>query len=155
MLTMLAIIITFRFFYHIMHRCGTSQGGNFSSPGVWYEVIGSGSALDVQVSATYDVQLSIFESDCESLVCVAGSEGMTTDFFKAYVIWESELGKEYKILVHGFSGQVGEFELFFEEVTRPANDRCEDAINIDLFDVVPGSNELAGLDELADCGEFC
>lgn len=47
--------------------CGTSQGGNFSSPGVWYSVEGTGQALEVSLVASYDVQLTVFSGDCSDL----------------------------------------------------------------------------------------
>lgn len=83
-----------------------------------------------------------------------GTEGYTTDFFSGAVLWESEVGTTYNILVHGFSGQVGEFELFFAQIERPPNDACEDAIGLEVFDTIAGSNMFAAEDKVADCGKL-
>lgn len=139
---------------HEFEECGTSQGGNISSAGVWYEVVGSGGTFEAQVSATYDMQLTVFEGECGQLSCVDGTEGTTTDFFQGKVLWDSEAGKSYKILIHGFTNQRGEFEMFFSEVVRPPNDACDEAISLELFDTVAGSNRMAALDQVASCGKF-
>ena len=81
-----------------------------------------------------------------------GTEGFTTDFFSGAVYWDSEVDVEYSVLAHGFSGQVGEFELFFAEVERPSNDQCADAIRIEVGDRVPGSNQFASSNTLPECG---
>jgi hypothetical protein len=138
---------------HDFATCGTSQGFEFSAPGIWYEVEGTGGLLETSVMATYDVQLTVFTGECNALTCVSGTEGFTTDFFSGSTLWESDEGTMYSILVHGFSGQVGEFELDVTEVQRPNNDVCEDAIALELEDVVAGSNEFAADDVVPACGK--
>ena len=134
--------------------CGTSQGGNFSSPGVWYTVGGSGGLMGASINANYDVQMTVFAGGCSDLTCVDGTEGFTIDFFSGAVYWDSEEGVDYSILVHGFTGQVGEFELFTASVERPPNDRCTEAIVIEVGDRIAGSNQFASLDTLPECGKL-
>ena len=45
-----------------------------------------------------------------------------------------------------------DFEFFFSEVLRPPNDSCDEALEIELFDTVGGSNLLSAVDDVADCG---
>ena len=134
--------------------CGTSQGGNFSSPGIWYTVGGSGGLMGASINANYDVQMTVFAGGCSDLTCVDGTEGFTADFFSGAVYWDSEEGVEYSVLVHGFSGQVGEFELFFAAVERPPNDQCTDAIVIEVGDRIAGSNQFASMKTLPECGKL-
>jgi hypothetical protein len=138
---------------HDFSTCGTSQGFGFSSPGVWYEIEGSGGLLEVSIRASYDTQLTVFTGECNALTCVSGTEGYTTDFFSGSVLWESVEATMYTILVHGFSGQVGEYELYIAEAQRPSNDVCEDAIALEINDVVAGSNEFAADDVVPICGK--
>jgi len=134
--------------------CGSSTGGNSSSPGIWYAIQGTGGLLSAAVTATYDVQLTVFSgSSCTDLTCVDGTEGSATNFFAGSVPWEAEVGTTYFILVHGFSGQVGEIEFAINEVQRPSNDVCSDAIGLEVGDQVPGSNDYATLQTVAACGE--
>lgn len=116
---------------------------------------GTGGSLEVQVAATYDVQLTVFQGrDCAEQICIDGTEGYTTDVFKGSIVWESDEQASYKILVHGFSGSTGDFELFFSEVIRPPNDECEGATGLELFDLVAGSTKFAAEDEVAFCGKL-
>jgi hypothetical protein len=96
--------------------CGTS----ITSPGVWYEVAGTGNTMTATTcdgaggSATYDTKISVYCKDCDDSTCVAGNDDSCSggsSFLFSTVSWCSQLGATYRILVHGFGGQNGPFEL--------------------------------------------
>ncbi len=94
--------------------CGTS----ITAPGVWYSVIGTGTTMTASTcpaGANYDDKISIYCGTCAAPVCVAGNDdacGLLSE-----ISWCSQLGVEYLILVHGFAGATGNFDL---EITQNA-----------------------------------
>lgn len=98
--------------------CGTSV----TSPGVWYKVVGTGTTMTASTcndgnsntgSATYDTKISVFCGSCSIPICVAGLDdtvGECTDF-STKLSWPSAANVEYLILVHGFGGATGDFNL--------------------------------------------
>lgn len=102
---------------------GEPSGGNtqVTAPGVWYAVMGNGSQLqattcpstDTEANATYDTKISVYCPDCETLSCVKANDdqsGCSTSF-RSTVVWCSEPGVEYQVLVHGFGTATGSFAL--------------------------------------------
>jgi hypothetical protein len=88
--------------------CGTSV----TSPGVWYTVIGTGTTMTASLctgATNYDSKLTVYCNGCLDPTCVVGID----DFcgLQSEVSWCSQTGAEYLILVHGFGGQSGPFEL--------------------------------------------
>lgn len=84
-----------------------------NTPGVWYTVEGTGGEFIASTcnQANYDTKISVFTGDCGSLNCIGGRDdypgcGLTTEY-----TWLSEDGTTYFILVHGFGGQTGDFDL--------------------------------------------
>jgi len=99
--------------------CGTSQ----TAPSTWYRVVGTGNLLTASTcndgnaatgSAEYDSKISVFTS-C-GFQCVAGNDdGAGCLGFSSLVSWQSEVGEEYNIIVHGFGTATGNFELSVSE----------------------------------------
>jgi hypothetical protein len=93
---------------------GTACGTFIDAPGVWYIVEGTGGILTASTcnQANYDTKISVFTGSCGSLVCEGGLDdtqgcaGFTTEF-----TWMSTLGTTYYVLIHGFNGQTGDFDL--------------------------------------------
>lgn len=87
--------------------CGTS----ISAPGVWYTVIGTGNTITASTctGTSYDSKLNVYCGPCNNLTCVVGLD----DFcgLQSQVSWCSQSGALYRILVQGFSGATGAFEL--------------------------------------------
>ncbi len=98
--------------------CGTTTPTN----GLWYEVVGNGETLTASTclpGTDFDTKIQVF-CYCDPLLCVGGNDdaagappecslnGLNR---KSRVTWCSEVGKTYYILVGGFSGAVGNFEL--------------------------------------------
>jgi subtilisin-like proprotein convertase family protein len=86
-----------------------------TSPGVWYSLEGTGGDITVSLcpdeggNATYDSKLTVYSGTCQALVCIGGNDdacGLSSrvDFF-------SNAGETYLILVHGFGGASGDFDL--------------------------------------------
>lgn len=94
--------------------CGTSV----SAPGVWYTVVGTGRTITASTctgATGYDSKLNVYCLDCDDLTCITGND----DFcgLQSQVSWCSEPGVTYHILVQGFGGATGTFEL---ELTQGA-----------------------------------
>lgn len=83
-----------------------------SSPGVWYSVTGTGNTLTADLcdgAATYDTKLSVYCGDCGAPACISGNDDSCG--LQSSVTWCSQLGGNYLILVHGFGGESGPFDL--------------------------------------------
>ncbi len=105
--------------------CGTV----INSPGVWYEVVGTGEimfATTCGLTTNFDTKLSVFCRSCgPDLTCVAGNDDSDGPCGSAAAVqWCSEAGAVYRILVHGSVGQTGEFGLFVNSESIP----CEPAV---------------------------
>jgi subtilisin-like proprotein convertase family protein len=97
--------------------CGTS----ITAPGVWYSVVGTGNTMTASTcndgnpgtgSADYDSKLNVYCKGCDELACVGGNDdGPGCLGFSSSVSWCSEATAEYIILVQGFFGSIGNFEL--------------------------------------------
>ncbi len=91
--------------------CGTS----ITAPGVWYTVIGNGHTITVTTCNSitdYDSKINVYCSSCADPTCVGGNDDSCAEFtYRSTVTWCSELGAEYYILVQGYGGVVGNFQL--------------------------------------------
>ncbi|MHC4707885.1 MAG: hypothetical protein ACYS8I_12470, partial [Planctomycetota bacterium] len=93
--------------------CGTEQYAN----SVWYKVIGTGNTITAtlcDLNTTYDTKLQVFCNTCTDLVCVDGNDDnldCTYSTLQSEVVWCSESGTEYYILVSGFGLESGDFVL--------------------------------------------
>ena len=132
--------------------CGTSN----TAPGVWYRTTHTGLVTASTCNqADFDTKLSVYDGDCDGLDCVTGNDdtsgcaGFTTE-----VQWAAD-GTEDLILVHGFSGQTGNFDLTVTCADPLDNDICEDAVGpLAVDSVTSGTTTGATLDEppSLDCG---
>jgi hypothetical protein len=129
--------------------CGTISGRN--SPGVWYSVTGTGGALAVTVASDYNAQVSLYTGEaCESLFCVDGRTGEDPRLTSVTLVWDSNEGTDYWILVHGFNQDAGNFQVVVSEVGRPGNDACSSATELELGDTATGSANYSSLDGIVD-----
>jgi len=89
-------------------NCGSAQ---VTSPGVWYTVVGTGRVItaDTCTGTSYDSKLSAYCTDCSSFQCITGNDDACG--LQSQISWCSQLGATYHILVHGFGGANGPFEL--------------------------------------------
>jgi subtilisin-like proprotein convertase family protein len=93
------------------------------TPGVWYEVEGTGKGVEVSTCQNneFDSAISVFKGSCNKLDCVAGAsainskctvgQGAATSFF-------GEKNTQYHVYVHGkstSSNSVGDFTISYSE----------------------------------------
>ncbi len=126
--------------------CGTSING----PGVWYTVTGTGNTMSASTclgggNAGFDSKISVFCDDCEDLKCVAGNDDDSACgfAFTSTASWTSQPGAKYRILVHGFAGSQGDFDLAILDDGVPATADVE---------CPPGDSDGDGV---ADPVDFC
>lgn len=91
--------------------CGFSL---VSAPSVWYRVVGDGNrfrATTCRGGTTFDTKLSIYCGTCTQPICVADNDDDPMCGTASTVEWCTEAGRTYYILVNGFAGDTGPFEL--------------------------------------------
>jgi len=86
-----------------------------TSPGVWYSLVGTGGTVTVDTcggGTNYDTKLHAYRGPCDDSACLAGNDDSDdcTDF-RSKVSFHTEAGVGYLILVSGFGGDAGDFEL--------------------------------------------
>jgi hypothetical protein len=95
--------------------CGTTV----TTAGVWYTVTGTGNTMTASTCSAgtnYDTKLGVYCGNCANLAgltCVTGND----DFcgLQSQVSWCSQSGATYLILVHGFGGATGNFDLILSD----------------------------------------
>lgn len=86
--------------------CGTL----ISAPGKWFQFEGTGDEVQVKTcQSSYDTRLSVYQGDCENLVCEGGNDDRCG--LQSQLTFNSEEGVIYLILVNGSNGATGEFQL--------------------------------------------
>jgi hypothetical protein len=96
--------------------CGTT----ITAPGVWYIVVGTGNTITLTTCSPltdYDTKINVY-CGCGD-PCITGNDddnvcaapGFTPPGWRSTVSWCSQLGFPYVVLVQGYSGAVGTFEL--------------------------------------------
>ena len=107
--------------------CGTG----ITSPGVWYTVIGTGNTMTASTCGPlfdYDTKVSVYCVSCDMPTCVDGNDDDCTagaSSLLSTVTWCSQAGAEYLVLVHGFGGGTGQFELFLDDDGMPCTGAVE------------------------------
>lgn len=90
--------------------CGTT----ISAPGVWYTFTGiDGQNILSTCGAvtSYDSKMSVYTGSCNELVCVAGNDDTPGQGTCSTVIFNSTEGTTYHVLVQGYDGATGDYEL--------------------------------------------
>jgi hypothetical protein len=126
--------------------CGTTISG----PGVWYTIQGTGNTMTATTCnaySAYDTKLNIYCGGCAAPNCVTGNDDNCTGFggLLSTVTWCSDAAETYYVLVQGFGGQSGDFQLDITDdgtpcpnppnciaCPPPANDNCVDVTPIPL-----------------------
>ncbi|MBK6883650.1 MAG: T9SS type A sorting domain-containing protein [Flavobacteriales bacterium] len=135
--------------------CGAAP---VSSPGLWYTFEGTGETVTLSTCdlAEYDTKISVYVGDCGALDCVVGGDdAVGCGDNTSLVVFPSEIGISYRILVHGYNGGSGTFTLSMT-CAQPCsplalNDACSGAVQlpvagIGLCSPVQGSNACAFAD---------
>ncbi|MBK6910197.1 MAG: T9SS type A sorting domain-containing protein [bacterium] len=90
--------------------CGT--GSSNTAGDVWYTVVGNGNTLTAetcQPTGGFDTQLAVYCGDCGVFTCIGSSDDACGA--RSSVTWCSAVGTTYYILVDGWSGNTGAFQL--------------------------------------------
>ena len=129
--------------------CITTDG---TGGGVWYTVVGNGNSLKASLctGTNYDSKLRVFTGSCGTLVCVTGNDDGCSGSNNAEVTWNSTNSTIYRILVHGYSTNSGNFSLEISNNT-PANDLCANATTVSIPSTTNGSTSLATSDLAPTC----
>jgi hypothetical protein len=93
-----------------------SPSGSITSPGVWYSVIGTGNMMMADLcngATTWDTKMNVICTDCDDFQCIEGNDDYCG--LQSAVEWCSQYGAQYLILVHGYGGATGDFELTVSE----------------------------------------
>ncbi len=116
-----------------------------TTEGVWYVYEDTtGLITDILISTCstntdYDTKISVYTGDCASLplTCVAGNDDSPNcTNFQSEVEFQSDGNTTYYILVHGFGGQTGNFELNMTcTPVPPPNDMIVNSIDVDEIGV--------------------
>jgi hypothetical protein len=110
-----------------------------SAPGVWYIYQdNSGFLADITLStcdqADFDTKIHVYTGDCgvPPLTCVASNDdGAGCSGFSSELTFQSDGNTTYYILVNGFNGAIGNFDLTLTcELVPPENDLIENAIDL-------------------------
>jgi hypothetical protein len=91
-------------------------GPLITTPGVWYRTYGTGNEITADTcytgTANYDSKISVYCPDCADPVCIGGNDDAPACFAGGSTFtWCSQAGASYYILVHGYGGATGNFEL--------------------------------------------
>ncbi|MBC7834158.1 MAG: hypothetical protein H7Y88_03540 [Phycisphaerales bacterium] len=119
--------------------CGTT----YTAPGVWYTFTGTGNLMSVSTCSPvrdYDTKINIFSGGCAALTCIGGNDDGPAGFCapespvrSSFLEFCTAADEPYHLLVQGFSGATGNFEITLSDgvsCAPPANDECETAAAI-------------------------
>ncbi|MBL0125997.1 MAG: hypothetical protein IPP83_00775 [Flavobacteriales bacterium] len=89
--------------------CGT----DITAPGVWYTFEGEDAQITVSTcpNSAYDTRLNVYSGACDALVCVTGNDDIVGGVLCSNVVFNGTSGTTYHVLVQGYDGQTGDFEL--------------------------------------------
>lgn len=113
--------------------CVTGDG---SGGGVWYKFTGTGEVVTASLcGSSFDTKIRVYTGTCGALVCETGND----DSFsvcggaQSSVTWTSVAGTDYYILVHGFGGSEGLFQLTLdcEGCTNPSANNYSPTASVD------------------------
>jgi len=112
------------------------------SPGVWYTVYGNGNKLRASLcnaGTEFDTKLSVYCSGCSSPWC-RGANDDACGGTKSQIEWCSTPGAVHHILVHGYNGATGDFQLEVTDTGEycgpfyfscvPPNNTCATALDV-------------------------
>lgn len=129
--------------------CGTSN----TTPGIWYTVYGTGNTMTATTCGgiyDYDTKISVFCGNCDDLVCITGNDdNCDGQWLLSTVTWCSQPGARYLILVHGYGGGVGEFDLDIFDNATPCQGYIGCLVTID--DVITFFDESVANDTIDGC----
>jgi hypothetical protein len=123
-------------------------------PGTWYSLNGTGASVRANVVEGNYTRIVVFKgADCSSLSCadditpvLTVTNSHETSFWTT--VWGTEEGVTYHLYMYG----IGNFELMLAEQERPANDRNDSAVALNVGDSIEGSTSYASPEKIVPCG---
>ena len=112
-----------------LNYCGTTGG---SAPGVWYTFTGDGQRYTITTcngGTDYDTKLNVFRGSCSGLTCITGNDDIGSSIcttgpgnagFKSAVEFCTTIGETYYVYVHGFSSNVGNYQIDVTATAGPS-----------------------------------
>lgn len=84
-----------------------------TAPGVWHDFVGTGQQVIISTcpDEAYDTKLNVYTGSCNALSCLNGNDDAADGAFCSTVTFVAELGVTYHVLVQGYDGETGPFEL--------------------------------------------
>ena len=145
------------------YESGRCFGVEASGPGVWFTVQGTGGTMVASTchpGTALDTKISVYGgSTCAGLECVTANDDANfnrmscpMNTLASIVTWESKIGTNYYIMVHGFMKRVGDFELSIEAFY--VNDQCAQAAPLAIGEKAIGSTVDVSIpfeDNIARC----
>lgn len=112
------------------------MGSSQTSGGLFFRVTGTGEPFVASTDfdgTDFDTKITVWTGECGALSCVVTGDdiGPGGGNLQTRVEWDSELGTEYLVYVHGFGSFQGAFELWVHE-------NC--TTNAPAQEVLPGSS---------------
>ena len=100
------------------------------SGGVWYKVIGNGEtffASTCDECTNFDTRIRVYSCGCDNLTCITGDDDSdcSLSFGFSSVSWCTEVGREYLVLIDGFSTSSGTFGLSL----RSSGGACDNPVH--------------------------
>lgn len=129
--------------------CGTA----ISAPGVWYSFVGNDQQVVFSTcpDEEFDTKLNVYSGSCGALACVAGNDDAGPGVLCSTVAFWAATGTTYYILVQGYDGETGAFNLSIT-CSDATEDICQGAIPVACDATVDGTTEGAGADGAPFCG---
>jgi hypothetical protein len=89
--------------------CGTS----ITAPGVWFSASGLLGTVTITTcpDTEYDTKLNVYQGGCLDLQCVGGNDDTPGLGLCSTVVFDADPDATYLILVQGYNGATGEFQL--------------------------------------------
>lgn len=88
---------------------------------VWYTFVGNGEDATIDIpTGDFDTQIQVYSGTCAALTCVTSNDDGGTGTLSQATFATTD-GTQYYVLVQGFSGQSGTFEI---SLTLPAPTAC-------------------------------
>ena len=136
-------------------QCGTTTAGStvganpdlgFSSPGIWYRVIGTGFPIEASLCglSNYANDIHVYEGACPGISTPEIGVKTTCNGTSQTVTFPTINGVYYRVLVNGVGTASGNFELAVNcPIPTPPNDLCINPIQVACNSVTPGTTIAA------------
>ncbi|MBC7771787.1 MAG: hypothetical protein H7210_04785 [Pyrinomonadaceae bacterium] len=121
--------------------------------GVWYSFSGTGNTMTVDLcsSAFYDTRMELYCGDCSNLVCIDSNDDVCG--MQSGVSLCTAVGRTYYVLVHGYDGEQGEFDISVSDDTVQCSgaSTCTPCTGIALPPNAVSEQETCGADSNGGC----